>query len=170
MNKIKIGMIMLCLFIINSIPAASQDIETYNDISSLNPEYFIDVDSVIVTYRMDFDLETSSEFDDKSSFKSMGKKGSLSKKEIRKLNNYLLSSKSYSNRVAGLVHRDIIFTYFKNNSDIIVVNVSSITRNITLIKDSDIIQNAITPQFEKYITHLLRQKKIWSKEKSFDKM
>lgn len=167
MKYLKISLFILCLFIINNFPAKSQESESYKDISILKSEDFVDIDSITVIYRIEFDKETSSEFDDVFTFQSTERKDILSKKEIKKLNNYIFSEKSYTNSVAGLSHSDIIFTYFKNNSVIMSINISSITRNISIIKGSDIVLNGISPQFEKYITQLLRKKKIWPKKKSF---
>lgn len=65
MKYLKISLFILCLFIhYNNLPAKSQESESYKDISLLKSEDFVDIDSITVIYRIEFNKETSSEFDD----------------------------------------------------------------------------------------------------------
>lgn len=160
-------MVVVFLCILNIIPGLSQNYFSSNK-SVLDSKSLVDVDSVAIVYKVEFDKETSSEFDDILSFVSTENREVLTKEEIKKLNNYLLSEKSYTNEYAVLSHADILFKYYNNGAEIMFIAISSITRNITIVINSDIIHDKISPQFEKYVTRLLQNKKLWIRGRKFE--
>jgi hypothetical protein len=83
------------------------------------------------------------------------------------LNKLLKDSTSYSDELSGLGDRDISFFYYKSDSVALSILVSSITRDISIIDDKNIIQNRISDRFEKYLDKLLRKKDIWNKNQKF---
>lgn len=125
------------------------------------------VDSVVISYEVSYDKETSSEFEDASNHPSFKKSRKLNQKEIDTLRKYLLSRSSYSNEVSGLSYSDIFIYYYRNNSVEKLIIISSITRNINFIRNDNFVQKSISKTFENYLTNLLRKKGLWTKEKTF---
>ena len=91
----------------------------------------------------------------------------LSKSEIKKLHRLLLSEKTFTDNIALLSHSDIILSYYKNDTATVFCNISSQTRKFTLVNGERYFVKRITPAFEKYLTALLRKKKLWSKKEGF---
>jgi hypothetical protein len=126
-------------------------------------------DSVVVSFYLITDKETSFYSDDNIGSIRFHKSAVLSSKEYVTLSKYLLSVKSYHDRYAVLNHNDINIKYYKNGIICNDIYISSITRNITVHAQQMILKKQITERFEKHLTNLLRKKKIWNKENSFEK-
>lgn len=147
-----------------------EDVRSQNCIISNNLKQFDlcqNVDSVVVSYEVSYDKETSSEFEDASNHPSFKKSRKLNQKDIDTLRKYLLSQESYSNDVSGLSHSDIYIYYYRNGLMEKVITISSISRNINFIRNDNFVQKSISGTLEEYLSKLLKKKGIWAKTKTF---
>ena len=130
-------------------------------------------DSVTITFGIDYNKELSElspsfEETERDTFIIKGV-AQLSKSEIKELHQWFLSEKAFANTVPLLSHSDIVISYYKNDTLTVRCAISSLTRKFTLINGEHYFNNSITPAFEKYLTALMRKKKLWSKEDVFYK-
>jgi hypothetical protein len=105
----------------------------------------------------------------------------LTLNEILVLNKIFSSSKSYVKDTPLIWHYDIQFDYFKNDSIIQTITISSYTKKIVIKKkgcktylDNDgqeidpcFFMGKISKKTKTYIVRLLKNKKLWRKEQFF---
>jgi hypothetical protein len=127
-------------------------------------------DSITITYGIDDNKELSSPFDEteRDTFIITGVV-QLSKSEIEELHKWFLSKKAFLESVALLNHRDIRISYYKNDTVSVFCAISTLTRKFTLANGEHYFAKSITPAFEKYLTALMRKKKLWNKKDTFYK-
>lgn len=163
----KIKHLFLIFLFTNTLSGLGQN---PNNVDSNNINNFYlsqNVDSVVISYQVSYDKETSHQFEDASSHPSFKKSKKLNKKEIDTLTKYLLSKTSYTDIVSGLSHSDIYIYYYRNNSIEKTITISSISRNINFIRNDNFVQKSISTTFQDYLTNLLHKKGIWTKAKTF---
>lgn len=158
--KIHIFLLLITIIFFNL-----KEVRCQNDINKF--DLYQKVDSVVISYEVSYDKETSSEFEDASNHPSFKKSRKLNQKEIDTLRKYLLSRSSYSNEVSGLSYSDIFIYYYRNGSVEKLITISSISRNINFIRNDNFVQKSISIAFEEYLTNLLRKKGIWAKAETF---
>ena len=165
--------ILNTLFFIISISAYGQENEfdcelTHSDYMNFTMEKF---DSVTIAYGFDDNKEINGSFpSDKNELNTFIIKdvARLSKPEIKKLHQWFLSEKSFTNGVV-LNHGDIVISYYKNDTVTIRCTISTITRKFAFVNGEHYFNQSITPAFEKYLTTLMRKKKLLSKKEGFFK-
>jgi hypothetical protein len=119
-------------------------------------------DSVTISYTMDdreYAILTDAADD---TFIFSGNK-LLTKKEIKKLNQFFVSSKSFS--PPNMYRIDI--SYYRGDSVAINFTIDTVTRMSVLLNGERRFRGFIAKSFEKYLTSLLRNKKIWTKKQRF---
>ena len=125
-------------------------------------------DSVTIAYGIDYNKENSLPNDkierDTFILKSVAR---LSKSEIKKLHQWFLSEKAFSDTTPLPSHGDIVISYHKNDTVVVRCTVSSLTGKITFASAERYFASGITPAFEKYLTALMRKKKLWRKKEGF---
>ncbi|MCL2650594.1 MAG: DKNYY domain-containing protein, partial [Candidatus Azobacteroides sp.] len=91
-------------------------------------------DSIIIAYGIVYNEEVSSPFDtiERDTFILKGM-AQLSKSEIKKLHQWFLSGKSFTNAIPLLTHGDIVLSYYKNDTITVSCRISSLTRKFTLV-------------------------------------
>jgi hypothetical protein len=138
---------------------------TQTDCMNFTAEKF---DSVTITFGEDHNKELSSPLDgvERDTFIVRGD-AQLSKPEIEELHQWFRSEKTLTDTVPLLSHGDIIITYYQNDTIAVVCHISSQTRKFTLLNGERYFARSITPAFEKYLTALIRKKKLWSDKESF---
>lgn len=91
----------------------------------------------------------------------------LSEKEVRNIEEFLRSDKTYKNTQSVLGGVDIFLYYYINEEIVYRIAISSITRDIVFTQDEWVINNSINKDFENYLTKLLHDKNIWSSHERF---
>jgi hypothetical protein len=171
----KKSVIILIFFAWTINNAVAQETDTIFVIDNINDITLLqEPDSIVVSFYLIKDKETSSYLDDDSVgairfFKS----AVLLSKECVRLSKYLFFEKSYQDQYAVLNHNDINIKYYKNGIIYNDIYISSITRNITINSIGNnsqqiIFKKQITKRFEKHLSNLLRKKKIWNNTNGFD--
>lgn len=168
-----IGILTLLLF---PLLAQTSDGDSIITVYKIEDVAFInEPDSIFLSFYSIFEKDTSSPFDDASAIQgtfSFYKSIKLSKYEYEKLYNHLTRKDSYQERYALLNHNNINIRLYKNGLVYHDIYISSITRNVTINSTSAdsrqlLFQKQITKRFEKYLTKLLRQNKLWTKNDNF---
>lgn len=155
----------IILFFVQSVHGQSS-FQDKSKITAYVKEMLIqDFDSVVISYQ----VENLNEISSSPAIVSVNakRKTVLSAKEVKCLNRLLKDAGSYSDQLSGLGDRDITFLYYKRGLIDLSIHVSSITRDISIINNKNVMQNRISSRFEKYLVKLLRKKGIWGKNQIF---
>lgn len=175
-TNMKLLFIGIFTFLLSPLLAQTNDRDSIITIYQIkNIELLNEPDSVFLSFYSIVEKETSELFDDTSTNQgsfSFYKKSKLSQHEYGNLYNYLTRKDSYQDQYALLNHDNINIRLYKDGSIYQDIYLSSITRNITINSYSIhsqqlILKKQITKKFERYITKLLKQKKLWTKNDCF---
>ena len=162
----KIIFTTLFCFAISIVTFAQEDEPTHAEYMNFTTEKF---DSVTIAYGFDINKESCLlPFGDEIERDTFILKGvaKLSKSEIKKLHQWFLSEKSFSHGVV-LTDGGIVISYYKNDMVIIRCFISYYTRKFVFVNGEHYFNKSITPAFEKYLTALMRKKKLWSRKEGF---
>jgi hypothetical protein len=160
---------LLCFAFAFAAFGQEEDTITHADYMKFTTEKF---DSVTITYGLDINRENTLPLDgiERDTFIIKGV-AQLSKSEIKELHRWLLSEKSFLTHGVLLRDGDIVISYYKNDTIAVSCAVSTHTRKFAFLTldGEHYFNKSVSPAFEKYLTALLRKKKLWSKKEGFVK-